>query len=276
MVGMTGGGKSSLCNLLAGTSFKVAKFVRGTINAAVDKGALDVPGFEYDEKFDSEALMNLVDVLRDHAENITAICLAMRYEEPRLTIHHKTIRMLKNFFGDYLKTNMCVIVTSYNGQPDYMIPGDDGRVSTINSFMASALGVTVPVFGVSCYPEKDTANNNIQEIPLFFAWLRGLQKFKSSSIPKNIELPSVFWKGVGEPNAADLAKYFAVTYFGDGSGGHFTRRYCISIPDNNPKWTVVKGNGSCYKREQWDDKNGRHFECFLANDSWEFELKPKY
>jgi len=274
VVGLCGDGKSSFCNLIAGTSFPVARYVRGTLNAAVDKGTLDVPGFEYEEKYDARALMELVDVLTRHTGQIIAVCYVISYGTRRMEIHGKTVRLLKNFFGDRLNTNMCVVITGFCNQQDYLLPYPDGRKSTVDHFFRENFGVGIPSFGISCYPDIDVNHHNHVELPLFFAWLRGLQLFSTVSIPKAIELANVTWSGSGTPSAQDLAKYGASTYFSDGSGAPVVRTYSISLPDS-AKWKVISAKNQIFKTELWDDsRSGRYFIGHHSYSNWAFVLQP--
>jgi len=95
-----------------------------------------------------------------------------------LVIHNKTLRLFENFFGkDFLKSNMCIVLTGYNGQDNYDLPYPHGRKATIDQYFEERLGKTLPIFCISNRPEVEVNHKNGLNFPLFFAWIAGLSSF---------------------------------------------------------------------------------------------------
>eukprot|EP01125_Pyxidicula_operculata_P009418 TRINITY_DN3101_c1_g1_i1.p1 TRINITY_DN3101_c1_g1~~TRINITY_DN3101_c1_g1_i1.p1 ORF type:complete len:400 (+),score=44.41 TRINITY_DN3101_c1_g1_i1:83-1282(+) len=220
--GHTGGGKSSFLNLLTGTNnFPVSQYERGTTEVRASDRVIDTPGFENDEDFDSQAVISLVETLRQHVQHITGVSYVLPYNTNRLEPHTKVLRFLQNFFGENLRDRMCIVLTHYNGQQDFHNP--NGRKDSLDRFFTRILGHTVPIFCISNYPTLDLNNRNAIEFPLFFGWLRGLAPLPTRRIVLRHTQPQQHTydrAGSYRFTAEDNIVIEAVVVGGGGGGGH--------------------------------------------------------
>ena len=210
-LGRTGGGKSSLMNLLAGKAIFETNGSGKSCTKNISKDIveqddlilipIDAPGF-CDSDGDEQKNMNaLTNFLKKLEHGLNAIAIVICYSDHRLDTNlQKSIKYLYNFFGNgNFWFHVCFVVTHCPPYEEDIINAKKSMTTGEESLKSVTLQMIRDVCNLDKDPEIpffffDSKHPNDsptkESLPIFLEWLKSCEPFDT----KNLEIKDVEWQ----------------------------------------------------------------------------------